>query len=487
MSAGGDRKPDVAADTAPGRSRRDARVVPLLLLADFLAVPLAWLLAFALRITVPVPLTLHLLPADRLAMVQEALLVGLVTQFPLLYVFGLYDRGLLRRGREPLMAAALAVFAQLLWISAWYFFRADSQFPRSVVLLFTAFNLALVAGARQLAGQMLLRGREVLRVVLVGPASEIRDLEGILTGPGRHGRRVEIVGAVRSDGPAPPGEKVPGSELCWLGNMRDLERETRAGRIDKVILAPAPSWKDEILEGVLQATKAPQAPGVAVVPSVHELLVGRLTSLSIEDVPLIEVVRDPGSGFGFTIKPVVDMLLASLLLLAVTPVLAVASVAIRVSSRGPIIFRQRRVGEGGSEFMIYKLRTMREGAEDGVGAVLADLDDARVVGVGGFLRSTRIDEIPQLLNVLNGTMSLVGPRPERPELAEKLVREIPGYAERWLVKPGLSGLAQVRGEYHTAPGYKLKYDLAYIHNHSLLLDLRIMAETIRVLLTRRGV
>ncbi|MFP6662794.1 MAG: exopolysaccharide biosynthesis polyprenyl glycosylphosphotransferase [Deltaproteobacteria bacterium] len=331
------------------------------------------------------------------------------------------------------------------------------------------------------------RGREVLRVVLVGPASEIRDLEVMLMGPGRHGRRVEIIGCVRSDGPAPPGEKVPGSELRWLGNMLDLERATRAGKIDQVILAPAPSWKDEILEGVLRATKGPQTPGVAVVPSVHELLVGRLTSLSIEDVPLIEVVRDPASGFGFTLKPVLDLVLASVLLLVALPLLAVAAVAIRASSHGPIIFRQRRVGEGGREFLIYKLRTMRQGAEDGIGAVLAEPDDARVVGIGGFLRSTRIDEIPQLLNVLNGTMSLVGPRPERPELVEDLVREIPGYAERWLVKPGLSGLAQVRGEYHTAPAYKLKYDLAYIHNHSVLLDLRIMAETMRVILTRRGV
>ena len=161
--------------------------------------------------------------------------------------------------------------------------------------------------------------------------------------------------------------------------------------------------------------------------------------------------------------------------------------AIRLSSPGPILFRQRRVGKGGQEFIIYKLRTMREGAEDGLGAVLATPNDDRVIGVGRFLRATRIDEIPQLLNVLNGTMSLVGPRPERPELTQAMVREIPGYAERWLVKPGLSGLAQVRGEYSTSATYKLKYDLAYIHNYSLLLDLRIMAETVRTLFTRKGV
>ena len=277
------------------------------------------------------------------------------------------------------------------------------------------------------------------------------------------------------------------SEMRWLGNMLDLEREARAGRIDQVILAPAESWKDEILKGVLQATEKGRSPGVAVVPSVHELLVGRLASLSIQDVPLIEVARNPKSSLGFSVKPVIDTVLATLLLVAALPVLAAAALAIRLSSPGPIFFRQRRVGQAGREFLMYKLRTMREGAEDGTGPVLASHDDERVVGIGRLLRAMRIDEIPQLLNVLNGTMSLVGPRPERPELAEVLVDEIPAYAERWLVKPGVSGLAQVRGEYHTSPSYKLKYDLAYIHNHSLLLDIRIMVETIKTLATRRGV
>jgi lipopolysaccharide/colanic/teichoic acid biosynthesis glycosyltransferase len=103
------------------------------------------------------------------------------------------------------------------------------------------------------------------------------------------------------------------------------------------------------------------------------------------------------------------------------------------------------------------------------------------------MRASRIDELPQLFNVLNGTMSLVGPRPERPEFVRRYAQEIPGYLERFQVKPGLTGLAQVNGEYHTSAAYKLKYDLAYIYNYSLILDLKIMAETIKVMVTRRGV
>jgi lipopolysaccharide/colanic/teichoic acid biosynthesis glycosyltransferase len=129
---------------------------------------------------------------------------------------------------------------------------------------------------------------------------------------------------------------------------------------------------------------------------------------------------------------------------------------------------------------------MMNNAEAATGAVLAQHGDPRVTTIGRLLRESRIDEIPQLLNVLNGTMSLVGPRPERPEFVTEFIRTIPGYAERHQVKPGLTGLAQVNGEYHTTPEYKLKYDLAYIYNYSLWLDVRIMVESVKVMLTRRG-
>src|SRR5690606_36578443 len=160
---------------------------------------------------------------------------------------------------------------------------------------------------------------------------------------------------------------------------------------------------------------------------------------------------------------------------------------VKLSSRGPIFYRQRRVGQGGALFTIWKFRTMLDRAEEASGPVLAHHEDERVTPVGRFLRASRIDELPQLRKVLNGTMSLIGPRPERPEFVRRYAEEIPGYLERLLVKPGLTGLAQVNGEYHTSPAYKLKYDLAYIYNYSITLYLKIMAETIKVMVTRRGV
>jgi lipopolysaccharide/colanic/teichoic acid biosynthesis glycosyltransferase len=182
-----------------------------------------------------------------------------------------------------------------------------------------------------------------------------------------------------------------------------------------------------------------------------------------------------------------DRMLAAILLLPALPLILIAAGAIRLTSPGPVLFRQRRVGRGGREFMIYKLRTMTVDAERHCGPVLARDDDDRVTAVGRLLRATRVDELPQLVNVLNGDMRLVGPRPERPELAADFVRRIPRYAERWRGKPGITGLAQVRAGYHTSPEEKLGYDLAYLEQRSAGLDLRILAETVRAVVAGAGV
>jgi exopolysaccharide biosynthesis polyprenyl glycosylphosphotransferase len=228
-------------------------------------------------------------------------------------------------------------------------------------------------------------------------------------------------------------------------------------------------------------------PRVSVVPSVYDILVGRISSGRIHDVPVIEVVKNPRDDLAYLVKRLTDFALSGFLVVVSLPVALLAAIAVKLGSRGPVFYRQRRVGQGGTQFTIWKFRTMLDHAEDASGPVLAQHVDHRVTPVGRFLRATRIDEIPQLWNVLNGTMSLIGPRPERPEFVRRYAEEIPGYLERLQVKPGLTGLAQVNGEYHTSPGYKLKYDLAYIYNYSIMLDLKIMAETVKVMVTRRGV
>ncbi|OOG51216.1 exopolysaccharide biosynthesis polyprenyl glycosylphosphotransferase [Polaromonas sp. C04] len=188
-------------------------------------------------------------------------------------------------------------------------------------------------------------------------------------------------------------------------------------------------------------------------------------------------------------KRLFDIVCASVLTMVAAPILLVAAVLIKLESAGPILYRQERVGLNGRLFSVVKLRSMRTDAEKDGQPVWASATDSRVTRVGRWLRRVRIDELPQLFNVLRGDMSLVGPRPERPFFVDKLTQEIPYFAVRQSVKPGVTGWAQVRYHYGASVEdavEKLQYDLYYVKNHSLFLDLVVLFETVGVVLMGKG-
>jgi sugar transferase (PEP-CTERM system associated) len=190
-----------------------------------------------------------------------------------------------------------------------------------------------------------------------------------------------------------------------------------------------------------------------------------------------------------TTKRAVDITMALLGLLVAAPLMLLTAVAIRLTSPGPVLYHQRRVGKDGRNFMIHKFRSMEVDAEASTGAAWATVDDPRVTAVGRILRRTRLDETPQLWNILKGEMSFVGPRPERPEFVLELSERIPFYGQRHIVRPGLTGWAQVRHAYGSTIGdalEKLQYELYYIKNMSLGFDLFIVLETIKTVLVRKG-
>jgi len=195
-------------------------------------------------------------------------------------------------------------------------------------------------------------------------------------------------------------------------------------------------------------------------------------------------------GVGRTaVKRVFDVVCATLLIVLASPIMLATAALIRLDSRGPVLYRQERVGLNGQIFEVVKFRSMRQDAEAGGNPVWATTGDSRVTRVGKLIRKTRIDELPQLFSVLKGHMSLVGPRPERPFFVEQLTLEIPFYAVRHSVKPGVTGWAQVRYQYGSTVEdslEKLQYDLHYVKNHSLWLDLRVLAHTVHVVLTGKG-
>ena len=195
-------------------------------------------------------------------------------------------------------------------------------------------------------------------------------------------------------------------------------------------------------------------------------------------------------GFGRTaVKRVFDVLSAALLLVLAAPIMLVTAIVIKLDSRGPVFYRQERVGLNGSTFQVIKFRSMRVDAEKDGKPRWATVQDDRVTKVGNFIRRARIDELPQLWNVFKGEMSMVGPRPERPFFVEQLTQQIPYFAVRQSVKPGVTGWAQVRYQYGATVEdsiEKLQYDLYYVKNHTLFLDIVILFETVAVVLTGKG-
>jgi sugar transferase (PEP-CTERM system associated) len=201
-------------------------------------------------------------------------------------------------------------------------------------------------------------------------------------------------------------------------------------------------------------------------------------------------------GTGFTrgivtdlLKRFFDIFVSSIFLLATLPFTLIAALSIKFESPGPILYRQERVGLHGGSFMVLKLRSMRQDAETGGAPQWATVGDPRVTKVGAFIRKARIDELPQLINVLRGDMSFVGPRPERPFFVDQLSEAIPFYRERHCVKPGITGWAQINYPYGASledSRQKLSYDLYYVKNHSLFLDFIIILSTVRVILMQQG-
>ena len=220
-----------------------------------------------------------------------------------------------------------------------------------------------------------------------------------------------------------------------------------------------------------------------------ERLTGKLAVESMRPSYLIYgrgFIKDP---LTMALKRVTDIVFAGLGLVLALPLGLLAALAIKLTSRGPVFFTQERTGQDGAPFRLIKFRTMQVDAEKHSGPVWAEKNDKRITPIGRFLRLSRIDEIPQLVNILSGHMSFVGPRPERPHFVEQLTREIPFYPLRHTVKPGLTGWAQVQHTYGASVDdarEKLRYDLYYIKNMALLLDLTIIWKTVAVILHGKG-
>ncbi|BAD65638.1 sugar transferase [Shouchella clausii] len=348
-------------------------------------------------------------------------------------------------------------FIMLLTMTVSFFFR-EFALPRSVLLLahVLAFILLLIwKGAYTKYSQLSRKGK----VMFIGSEEEFAEMEHSLS-----------------------TFLSKSSYVRWYDKRESLAQlRTKLMEYDVVFLGSGldEGKKDRLMFHAMKKKKL-----VYVVPKVNDMLLMNTSVTTMDDTMVMQVKPFTLTLTQLLIKRAVDIAASSVMLIATLPVMLLTAIAIKLEDGGPIFFKQERLGKNHQPFNILKFRSMVMDAEAKTGPTLAKSDDDRITKTGKFIRKTRIDELPQLINVLIGDMSLVGPRPERDFFAEKFQRENKWFNYRHAVKPGITGYAQVMGKYTTNVDKKLKFDLHYIRNYSFWLDCIILMQTILVVINK---
>lgn len=271
-----------------------------------------------------------------------------------------------------------------------------------------------------------------------------------------------------------------------LGSFDDLERILNSKNVEEVIIAIENAEKEEL--GKLIAYLRNTSVIIKAAPVMYDLLLGRIKMSTILGTPLIHIYSYSMPSWQYNIKRILDYCIAFFSLILLSPLSLALAIIIKVSSKGPVLFRQRRIGKNGKEFMIYKFRSMNINAEK-EGPSLSSKDDRRVTTIGRYMRKHRLDEIPNFFNVIKGDMSIVGPRPERKYYIDKILMKAPHYRHLLRVKPGITSWGQVKFGYASNVEEmidRLEYDLIYLDNMSLYVDFKIIIYTLLTIIRGRG-
>jgi len=326
------------------------------------------------------------------------------------------------------------------------------------------------------------RGIAVSNVIIIGANSSGARLVKDLSKYPQLGYKVS--GFIDDDG-RKQNTEFEGYKI--LGKYSDIPQIVKHEKAAALIIAHVSASPNEILK-ILEYCGDINV-NIYMVPSLMDVITGHLKTHQVFGVPLMVLLQDHMPGWEAQVKRLMDIIVSFLILSIGAPLWLILAAIIRLTSKGPAIFKQTRVGQNGRIFTMYKFRSMYQDAEKYSGPQWASQDDPRITPVGKFIRKTRLDEIPQFLNVLKGEMSLVGPRPERPFFVEQLKQEIPWYVRRIKMKPGITGWAQVKHKYDSSiedVKQKVIYDLYYFENMSVSLDVKILLRTFLVVFTGKG-
>jgi len=449
----------------------------LLLLGDFLALQIALIATLVLRYGSLDMKTLRLHETPFL-IVSLLWAVGL-------FVTGLYD---LTKARNTLVY--FRTFLEGMFINlliAFAFFYLIPVFgiePRTNLLLFFATSLLLIYLWRLVFNKFLAKGLFKTRVMYIGPADDALALHTLIT---TSTLGFELVTVIHTT----PRSSYEQDGIRWLNELGDLAHTIQEDRINAVVLGHGIEEIPALREALYSALYT----SVALIDrkELEETLTGRIPIASVNKAWFLRHLRESEKAWFESAKRGLDLLTAvpfAVLTIAITPIVALL---MKTTSSGTVFFTQERVGKHGKPFRIIKFRTMHHpkgmaSAETG-GAQFAIEKDPRITKVGKILRAMRIDELPQIWNVIKGDMSFVGPRPERPEFVEQLTERMPYYALRHLTRPGLTGWAQTHYKYASTLDdnlVKLQYDLFYVKHRSLILDMAILLKTINTVLRHQG-
>ena len=287
------------------------------------------------------------------------------------------------------------------------------------------------------------------------------------------------------DDPQKKGKLIDGVPV--LGDRYTIDKVIRKKGVDLIVAAITHEKHADLIKALINCSWK----GIDIVdmPAIYEQLTGKIPFKHINNMWMLHIAIGKPKLYSRLIKPILEAIIASILFILLIPVMVVLAIVIKCDSRGRIFYTQERIGKDGRKFIIMKFRTMVENAESVTGAVYAADNDPRITKIGRFLRKWRLDEIPQLVNVIKGDMGLIGPRPEREVFIREFEEKIPFYTQRLLVRPGLTGWAQVKFPYASSieqTEEKLQYDLYYIKNMSFILDFVVFLKTIRVVLFGKG-
>lgn len=397
---------------------------------------------------------------------------------------GLYRSNMLGRIAEPVARITIAWAVVVLMLLAVAFFsKTSADYSRIWLATWLWLSYGLLVTSRILWAWVVKRVRRAgylhRRLIIVGTGEPVERAIGHMTDLGlQDGTEID---SIYTDLQTVEKDSVAGKPV--VGTMDDLILRLRTDTNAQIVLALPWTATDRIHRALHRLREAPVDVRLAPEPIGYQMLDRRVTYWG--GVPMTNVQDRPLSGWNYIIKSLEDRVLAAIILVLIAPVLLAVAIAIKLDSPGPVIFRQRRSGFNNNTFTVYKFRSMRNDPVDDKDVKQASRGDARITRVGAFIRKTSLDELPQVFNVLQGDMSLVGPRPHALAHNEHYAGVIDQYLSRHKVKPGITGWAQVhglRGETETPDkmAKRVQYDLYYIDNWSLMLDIRILFMTIFV-------